>query len=261
MAPATRSRHATDYLRASLLPKREQAAAVCYRSGKGGVEFLLVRTRSGRWTFPKGSLVPGMTYAQSAAIEAFEEAGVHGRIERTAFARYTRRGSSKAVQSTIVRAFLCEVMRLSRPQERKRHRTWFSAEKAKYRLQERRPPEFGAELVSIVDRAVDRVRRLHSGHQGEKETARPQTDALLQVSLEAPYAALPPESRRILSVDSFPRRVRKSTTVDIAVGEQLRGFLPAAAQPPTRNLLRLGTGNKAASAMTSKAGAGEGVQS
>src|ERR1700741_5225342 len=68
----------------------EQVAAGCYRIGKRGLEFLLVRTRGGRWIFPKGSVESGLTHAQAAALEAFEEAGVHGRIEETAFARYVR---------------------------------------------------------------------------------------------------------------------------------------------------------------------------
>src|SRR5882672_1187772 len=68
----------------------EQVAAICYRIGKRGIEFLLVRTRGGRWTFPKGSVESGLTHAQAAALEAFEEAGVHGRIEEAAFARYVR---------------------------------------------------------------------------------------------------------------------------------------------------------------------------
>src|SRR6202008_2377008 len=68
----------------------EQVAAVCYRIGKSGLQFLLVRPRGGRWIFPKGSVESGLTHAQAAALEAFEEAGVHGRIEEEAFARYVR---------------------------------------------------------------------------------------------------------------------------------------------------------------------------
>ncbi len=259
MASAARIHHAPDH-RASFLRKREQAAAVCYRSGKCGLEFLLVRTRSGRWTFPKGSLVPGTTYAQSAALEAFEEAGVHGRIEMTAFARYTRRNSAKAIQSIIVRAFLCEVIRLSKPQERKRHRTWFSAEKAKLCLQEGRAPNFGAELVAVVDRAVARVHRLRSAN--EEETGRPGNDALFKVCLEAPYAALPREAHSIHAVAGYLRhQVRGSATIDIAVGERLRKFLPGGTQQLTRNFLRLGTGNKPSPSATSKASSTESGQS
>src|SRR5262249_27106253 len=63
----------------------EQVAAVCYQVRRGGIEFLLVRTNSGHWTFPKGSTEPGLTHAQAAALEAFEEAGVHGRMEEASF--------------------------------------------------------------------------------------------------------------------------------------------------------------------------------
>jgi ADP-ribose pyrophosphatase YjhB (NUDIX family) len=69
----------------------EQVAAVCYRARGGAIEFLPVQTRGGRWTFPKGSAEPGLTHAQAAAVEAFEEAGVHGRMEEASFARYVRR--------------------------------------------------------------------------------------------------------------------------------------------------------------------------
>src|SRR5215470_13683772 len=68
--------------------ERQQVAAVCFRILSTGIEFLLVRTRRNRWTFPKGGVQPGLTHAQSAAIEAYEEAGVHGRIEEATFAQY-----------------------------------------------------------------------------------------------------------------------------------------------------------------------------
>src|SRR5579863_9422649 len=110
----------------------EQVAAVCYRVRSSGVEFLLVRTGSGHWTFPKGSAEPGLTHAQAAALEAFEEAGVHGRMEEASFTRYIRRkgsdprdASRSAAKSTekevIVQAHLCEVSRLEPPQEPNRN--------------------------------------------------------------------------------------------------------------------------------------------
>src|SRR5882762_10360204 len=97
----------------------EQVAAVCYRVRKSGIEFLLVQTRGGRWTFPKGGTEPGLTHAQAAAMEAFEEAGVHGRIEEAAFTTYIRRKRSSASELTV-NAHLCEVQRLGPPQEARR---------------------------------------------------------------------------------------------------------------------------------------------
>src|SRR5437016_8637281 len=122
------------------LRKCQQVAAVCYRIRGSGIEFLLVQTRGGRWTFPKGGVEPGLTHAQAAALEAYEEAGVHGRMEEVSFTRYVRRkgSSSSSAIEVGVSAHLCEVLRLGPPQEFNRNRTWFSAEKAKRRLREER---------------------------------------------------------------------------------------------------------------------------
>jgi 8-oxo-dGTP pyrophosphatase MutT (NUDIX family) len=149
----------------------EQVAAICYRLGKRGIEFLLVRTRGRRWTFPKGRVESGLTNAQAAALEAFEEAGVHGRIEETAFARYVRmkRGRERLSSEieVVINAHLCEVRRLGRPEERDRDPTWFSAEKAKLRLREERADDYGDDLARIVDRAVARIQRQYRrGHGG-----------------------------------------------------------------------------------------------
>jgi len=147
----------------------EQVAAVCYRIRGGCPEFLLVRTNSGHWTFPKGATEPGLTHAQAAALEAFEEAGVHGRIEEASFTQYVRRKRSdtrtgrSAEKERSVSAHLCEVSSLEPPQEPNRDPTWFSAEKAKRRLREDRPPDFAAELARVVDLAVARIQRLRLG--------------------------------------------------------------------------------------------------
>jgi 8-oxo-dGTP pyrophosphatase MutT (NUDIX family) len=149
----------------------EQVAAVCYRWRGDSIEFLLVRTRSGgRWTFPKGSTEPGLTHAQAAALEALEEAGVHGRIEEASFATYVRRERSRGKRSgensgereLAVSAHLCQVSRLSAPRETRRNRTWFSAAEARPRLREGRRSEDGAEFTRVIDKAVARIRRLQA---------------------------------------------------------------------------------------------------
>src|ERR1700722_4735238 len=119
------------------LRRSEQVAAVCYRIRGKAIEFLLVQTRGSRWIFPKGSAEPGLTHAQAAALEAFEEAGVHGRIEEASFARYVsckfvrKWGARSAETEVAVNAFLCEVTRLCAPKESRRNRTWFPADEAK----------------------------------------------------------------------------------------------------------------------------------
>jgi|KBSMisStandDraft_5_1062788.scaffolds.fasta_scaffold00095_9 8-oxo-dGTP pyrophosphatase MutT (NUDIX family) len=138
---------------------RSLVAAVCFRILSTEIEFLLVRTRRGRWTFPKGGTEPGLTHAQSAALEALEEAGVHGRIEEISFLTYRIRRSGDA---ETIHAHLCEVLWQSTPEEAYRSPTWFSSEKAKGRLAQGRSLEDGAELAEVVERAAGRVRRLPS---------------------------------------------------------------------------------------------------
>jgi len=144
----------------------QQVAAVCYRIRKSGIEFLLVQTSRGRWIFPKGSAESGLTHAQAAALEAYEEAGVHGRIEEISFARYVRppRRSMPSGVETIVNAHLCEVLWLDPPPEPGRNPTWFSAEKTKRRLQEDRNTDFGGALAEVIERAVNRIQREQSDH-------------------------------------------------------------------------------------------------
>jgi len=192
-------------------------AAVCYRVGGGGIEFLLVRTRSGRWTFPKGGLEPGLTHAQVAALEAFEEAGVHGRMEEDPFARYIRhkRGGNghSAAAEIAVHAHLCEVLRLDPPQEANRNPTWFSSGQAKRRLQEDRAPDYGAEFARVVDRAVARIQRLHSA------TSTP-TDALHKVRFEA---FEPARIHHRMEKASFVRYIRRepAAAIELAVDARL----------------------------------------
>ena len=149
------------------LRERVQVAAVCYRVGRKGIEFLLVQTRgSGRWTFPKGGTEPGLTHAQAAAVEAFEEAGVHGRIEEASFARYLRRKKGRCKDSNsptvATKAHLCEVLWRDSPEETGRNPSWFSPEKAKQRLRQERSADFAAEIARVVDHAVARIQRLRS---------------------------------------------------------------------------------------------------
>ena len=66
-----------------------QAACVPYRPTEGGYEILLITTRRGKWTVPKGIVDPGETPEETAAKEAFEEAGIRGEIEPTAIGSFS----------------------------------------------------------------------------------------------------------------------------------------------------------------------------
>lgn len=222
----------------------EQAAAVCYRVSKRGIEFLLVRTRSGRWTFPKGGIEPGLTCAQSAALEAFEEAGVHGRMEVVAFARYLRQMRSKQNQSVSVLAYLCEVQRLGKPQEANRNRTWFPVDKAKRRLREGRTSECGAQLAVVVDRAVARLLRLGAGCDKPRTASGRLKDGLQRVCFEASEAAW---WRKAAAVGRFvPRALQSPATIETAADAPVERLLPRDALALRRPMLRLVSGNRPA---------------
>lgn len=218
------------------LHERVQVAAVCYRVGRKGVEFLLVQTRgSGRWTFPKGGAEPGLTHAHSAALEAFEEAGVHGRMEEASFAHYVRRRESckkdSNTQVETTNAHLCEVLWLGTPEESGRNPSWFSPEKAKRRLREERSPDFAAELARVVDRAVVRIQRLRS-------SAGTAADALQKVRFEAFEGANGHRRRQEASFSRYIRYTRddvqQSAAIKLAVHARLSKVLQFA-PPQDRN--------------------------
>lgn len=66
-----------------------QAGALPYAIVDDRIAFLLVTSRrSGIWIFPKGAVEPDLTPWESAALEAFEEAGVTGEIETSPVGHY-----------------------------------------------------------------------------------------------------------------------------------------------------------------------------
>lgn len=215
----------------------EQVAAVCFRVKRGGIEFLLVRTGSGRWTFPKGCAEPDLTRAQSAALEAFEEAGVHGRIEEVSFARYFYR-KRRAVRSAsvheelIIHAHLCEVSSIGRPEESNRQPRWFSIEKAKRRLRERRAEFEGAELVRVIDLAVIRVQKLSARNSKS-------ADGLQRVKFDAFDVAGVPGALQPAAVGRY---ISRNQSID--VDRCLKASFDRAPRLLTGKVLQLPAGKK-----------------
>ena len=69
---------------------RAQFAALPWRFDAGGeVQLLLITSReTRRWVIPKGWPIKGMGSAKSAAQEAFEEAGVRGKVRKRPVGAY-----------------------------------------------------------------------------------------------------------------------------------------------------------------------------
>jgi 8-oxo-dGTP pyrophosphatase MutT (NUDIX family) len=138
-----------------------QVAAVCYRRKESSVEFLLVKTSAGKWTFPKGRLNPSMSASESAAQEAWEEAGAQGRITEKHFGSYldTKRtlGHDARTREIRIVTYLLEVYSTVVPEESGRKPTWFAARDAKRLLAEGRASVYGRQIARIVDLAVERL--------------------------------------------------------------------------------------------------------
>jgi 8-oxo-dGTP pyrophosphatase MutT (NUDIX family) len=141
-----------------------QVAAVCYRHAAGSTRFLLVRTSSGRWTFPKGRLEDGLSLAEVAALEAFEEGGVEGKVHPRPVGKYLHRKESLrgASKDVTVLAFILEVKKSALPAESHRTPRWFSATEAKLRLANRRPEKYLRGMERVFDSALQQIERKHS---------------------------------------------------------------------------------------------------
>ena len=136
-----------------------QVAAVCYRVRELSVEFLLVNTSSGKWTFPKGRIEPSLSGSESAALEAWEEAGAKGRIEEEFFGAYldSKRalGHDSRTREVMIAAYMFEVHTTVQPRETGRNPNWFTPQQAKRQLAAGRPARYSVQIGKIVDAAVE----------------------------------------------------------------------------------------------------------
>lgn len=135
-----------------------QIAALCWRFNKGRVQVLLVTSReTRRWVLPKGWPISGLTPAAAAAREAWEEAGVEGKVCATAIGSYgyDKILPNKDALACAVAVFPLRVQFLKDnfPEQKERRRKWFSAEDASHLVAE---PEL-AELLTRVSQAPEQL--------------------------------------------------------------------------------------------------------
>ena len=92
---------------------RAQFAALPWRRTPGGdVEVLLITSRdTRRWVIPKGWPIKGIKSAKSAAQEAFEEAGVRGKVRKKPVGGYAydKRLKNGRLQHVRVAVFALQV--------------------------------------------------------------------------------------------------------------------------------------------------------
>jgi len=112
----------------------EQAAVFAYRFHKGNLRIALVTSlESQRWVIPKGHIEDGMTPAESAQMEAFEEAGLEGPITGEAVGTYDYiKTDIKGGGHCRVTVFPMEVEKIHKewPEANLRAREWMSLDEA-----------------------------------------------------------------------------------------------------------------------------------
>ncbi len=113
-----------------------QSAVIPFRIVDGKLEILLITARGGhRWIVPKGIIDDGMTAVETAAQEAYEEAGIRGQVltEMVGEYEYEKWGGVCHVQ-----VFLMQVEEVLEnwPEASFRTRRWVAAEKAREMVQE-----------------------------------------------------------------------------------------------------------------------------
>ena len=146
--------------------KRIQYAALPYRpKGTAGTEVMLVTSRGRqRWIIPKGWPHGGRAPCNSAAREAFEEAGVLGAVGRRCVGsfRYKKRLKKGRVAVFNVHVFPLNVTRQRQqwPEKNQRDINWVSVKEAAEAVQNARLSKIILRWAQIAAAPERRARRL-----------------------------------------------------------------------------------------------------
>lgn len=140
----------------------QQSGALPYEYRDDTLWILLVQSNtSKRWILPKGNLEPGLTPSESAYFEAFEEAGVVGKIENSSIGSYSyRKTEEKGGELCRVRIFPLAVTQAlqSYPEREVRIREWMEASQAVEAIAEPKLKTLVAEFVSRLQAYQSRRR-------------------------------------------------------------------------------------------------------
>lgn len=114
---------------------RDQYAALPYRDAEGVRQVMLITSReTGRWIIPKGWPEKDAKPHELAAREAYEEAGLLGRVANTpcGIYHYDKRMKSGKARTCSVKVFLFAVEReLDKwPEKGQRERRWMDPQEA-----------------------------------------------------------------------------------------------------------------------------------
>jgi 8-oxo-dGTP pyrophosphatase MutT (NUDIX family) len=136
-------------------PNLQVGALPWRRRANGAVEILLVTSRgTGRWILPKGWPMRDRSPTRAAAQEAFEEAGVRGRIDESEAGRFvhlkTRLGRAPLPCLIIVHHLAVDEELDSWPEQGQRLRQWFTPADAAQAVESSQL----AEIITGLERAI-----------------------------------------------------------------------------------------------------------
>ncbi|MBW4644016.1 MAG: NUDIX hydrolase [Goleter apudmare HA4340-LM2] len=115
----------------------QQSGVIPYRMQNGKIEVLLITTRDRqRWVIPKGGISNGMSPPESAAKEAWEEAGVIGRVNADEIGtyKYRKRGNTYKVKIYLLPV---EIFSEDYPEASHRQRQWLELTTAIQQIKKR----------------------------------------------------------------------------------------------------------------------------
>ena len=128
-----------------------QSSVLPYRIGPKGLEIMMITSiKRRRWILPKGIVEPDMTPESSAAKEAFEEAGVEGKVSAQRIGRYRYKKWGETCSCDV---FPMRVTKVHKKwlEQHERSRAWVPANEALKRLRHK-------DLRNIVRKFVEKRR-------------------------------------------------------------------------------------------------------
>ena len=128
----------------------QQSAVIPYRIVDGEIEIMVITSSTRkRWVIPKGLVEPDMTPQDSAAKEAWEEAGIIGTVwpNLLGIYEYQKWGGTCQVKVFL---FQVEIVLENWPEAKMRRREWVSIAKAVKRVEELDLKHMIANLPNIL---------------------------------------------------------------------------------------------------------------
>ena len=128
-----------------------QSAVIPFLLENGKLKLMMISNRKcSRWIFPKGIIEQHLTPQQSAAKEAFEEAGIKGKVHSNEIGTYRYK---KWGGICLVQVYLLQVKEILTdwPEAEFRYRIWVGTEEAEQFVREKELKTIVSDLASKIN--------------------------------------------------------------------------------------------------------------